>query len=328
MIPSEQHIDVGFQGGRMAAIALSGVTFGYDEAPVLQRMDLEVERGERFALLGPNGSGKTTTIRLLLGLLRPQAGSVQVLDLDPGPEGNGVRSRTGALLEDAGSYEALSVLDNLRFYAELYGVTPATFETRAAELIEFLGLSGLEDRRARDLSLGQKRKLALARAMLHEPELLILDEPTNGLDPIAAQELYGLLTRLTDEHGTTLLVTTHNLVEVESVCHRAAIIDGGRLIACDTIEALTERSHRPSLTLVCSSIPGAYEDSLTALESVLRVDRCAEGLEVELAQGGPVNAVLQHAISAGLAIHEVRRHRASLTDVYVDHLTGDQQEGD
>jgi ABC-2 type transport system ATP-binding protein len=310
----------------MSAVAFSEVAFDYGDTPVLHGMDLTVARGERFALLGPNGAGKTTTIRLLLGLLRPGAGAVRVLDLDPATRGNEIRLRSGALLEAAGSYESLTVIGNLRFYAELYGVGPSSFETRAAELIEFLGLGGLEDRSARDLSLGQKRKLALARAMLHEPELLILDEPTNGLDPIAAQELYRLLTRLTDEHGTTLLVTTHNLVEVESVCHRAAIIDHGKLIACDTIDALTARSHRPALSLACSTVPEGYEESLSQLPVVDSVERTSEGLEVQLTAPGPINEVLQHAISAGLEIHEVNRHRASLTDVYVDHVARDAQE--
>jgi ABC-2 type transport system ATP-binding protein len=312
----------------MSAVAFSEVAFDYGDAPVLHGMDLTVARGERFALLGPNGAGKTTTIRLLLGLLRPGAGAVRVLDLDPATRGSEIRLRSGALLEAAGSYESLTVIGNLRFYAELYGVGPSSFETRAAELIEFLGLGGLEDRSARDLSLGQKRKLALARAMLHEPELLILDEPTNGLDPIAAQELYRLLTRLTDEHGTTLLVTTHNLVEVESVCHRAAIIGRGHLIACDTIDALTERSHRPSWALSCGAIPDGYEDRLCALAEVQAVMRTDDGLDIELVASGPINAVLAHAIEAGLEIHELSRHRASLTDVYVDHVARDAQRDD
>jgi ABC-2 type transport system ATP-binding protein len=310
----------------MTAIALSGVEFAYDETPVLHQMDLTIQRGERFALLGPNGAGKTTTIRLLLGLLRPSAGEISVLGMEPSQDGDALRVRSGALLEAAGSYETLSVIDNLRFYATLYGVPPGRFGSRVAELIGFLGLHGLEDRHARDLSLGQKRKLALARTLLHEPELLILDEPTNGLDPIAAQELYGLLTRLTEEHGTTVLVTTHNLVEVETVCNRAAIIDGGRLIACDTIEELTARSHRPSLTLICRDIPAGYEAALASLEVVSTVTPIDGGLQVELVHGGPANPVLEHALAAGLAIDEVRRHRASLTDVYVDHVARDSQE--
>jgi len=215
------------------------------------------------------------------------------------------------------------VIENLRFHADLFGMTEARFRSRASELIQTLGLAGLEDRGASHLSLGQKRRLTLARALLHEPELLILDEPTNGLDPIAARELYRLLIRMTDQDGSTLLVTTHNLAEVESVCHRAAIIHHGSLVACDTIGALTDELSRPTLDLICDAVPDGYETALASVSGVASVTRTELGLNIELTSDGPINAILAHAMDAGVGLLEVRRHRASLTEVYLDRIASD-----
>jgi ABC-2 type transport system ATP-binding protein len=200
----------------------------------LNGLTLRIPEGIVFGLVGPNGAGKTTAIRLLLGLLEPTSGGAHVLGLDPATQGDAIRAKTGALLEQTGLYERLDAADNLEFYGRVWHVPRAERRARIRELLTSLGLW----ERRRDIvstwSRGMKQKLAVARAMFHRPALLFLDEPTAGLDPIAATALCNDLLALVDREHVTVFLTTHNLHEAERLCHGVGVMHRGRLRAIGT----------------------------------------------------------------------------------------------
>lgn len=201
-------------------------------------IDLTVGRGELFGLLGPNGAGKTTTIKMLITLLLPTGGSARVLGHDVVAEPREVRRRVGYVFGgDRGLYERLSGLDNLRYFAELYGVPPREQKARIGELLELVGLSGRERERVEGYSRGMRQRLHIARGLLHRPEVLFLDEPSIGIDPVGARELRTTVAGLVDQ-GTTVLLTTHYMFEADELCDRIAVIAGGRIVASGTPEQL------------------------------------------------------------------------------------------
>jgi ABC-2 type transport system ATP-binding protein len=194
-------------------------------------VDFSVERGELFGLLGPNGAGKTTTIKMLITLLLPTAGTARVLGVDVVADPRTVRSRVGYVFGgDRGLYERLSGLDNLRYFAELYGVPPREQAARIGELLEMVGLAGREKERVEGFSRGMRQRLHIARGLLHRPEVLFLDEPSIGIDPVGARELRATVAGL-KEAGTTVLLTTHYMFEADELCDRIAVIADGRIVA-------------------------------------------------------------------------------------------------
>ena len=201
-------------------------------------LSLEVHAGEVFGLLGHNGAGKTTTVRLLNGVLTPYGGKARVLGLDPVKDGLALRHRTGVLTEDPALDERLTARENFSYYADLYGVPRSRVPERVEELLREFGLADRADEPVGGYSKGMKQRLALARALLHEPELLFLDEPTAGLDPVAAREVHGLIRELSRVKGRTVVLCTHNLIEAQRLCHRVAVLERGTLMALGTPEEL------------------------------------------------------------------------------------------
>ena len=197
----------------------------------MRGVSFEVGEGELFGLLGPNGAGKTTTIKMLITLLIPTAGSARVLGLDVVKDAREVRKRIGYVFGgERGVYERLSGYDNLRYFAELYGVPPKLQKPRIEELLELVGLKGREHERAEGYSRGMKQRLHVARGLLHDPEVLFLDEPTIGLDPVGARELRSTIASLTAA-GKTILLTTHYMFEADALCDRIAVISKGKIVA-------------------------------------------------------------------------------------------------
>ena len=197
----------------------------------LRGISFEIERGELFGLLGPNGAGKTTTIKILTTLLLPTAGSARVLGFDPARQPRQVRSRIGYVFGgERGLYDRLSALDNLRYFADLYRVPVAEKRRRIDELLELVGLKGRERERVETYSRGMRQRLHIARGLLHDPEVLFLDEPTIGLDPIGARELRETISGLR-EVGKTILLTTHYMFEADALCDRIAVIANGTFVA-------------------------------------------------------------------------------------------------
>src|SRR5258708_5373830 len=211
------------------AISTWGLTRTFKGRTAVDELTFEVAAGEVVALLGPNGAGKTTTVRLLNGVLAPDAGRSSVLGLDPVEQGDDVRRLTGVLTESAGLDDRLTAMENLLAVAQIRGLDGG--RARSLALLDRFGMAEFADRRCQGFSTGQRKRVALARALLHDPEVLFLDEPTSGLDPEATRDVLDLLANLAGEHGRTVLVCTHFPGEAGRLCRRMAVLQHGRLRA-------------------------------------------------------------------------------------------------
>ncbi len=277
-------------------------------------LDLSVRRGETYGLLGPNGAGKTTVIRMLLGLVRPDAGVIRVLGLPPGdPAG---LCRIGAMGETA-FYPFLSGRDNLRAAARRCRVPDARVET----VLDGAGLTARAGDRVSGYSLGMRQRLAVAAALLKDPELLILDEPSSGLDPAGQLEMHRLIRELAGQNRTILL-SSHDMREVEELCSRVAIIGGGRMLAAGSPEQL-----RGQARLWVRAEP-AGQAAAVAAGLGLAAGRSGELLSLVLPEPGPgrAAAVNRQLVEAGLAVSEVRTRRRPLREVFLE-LTGGRSGG-
>jgi ABC-2 type transport system ATP-binding protein len=222
-------------------ISINKLTRCFQETTAVDQLSLEVQAGEIFGFLGHNGAGKTTTVRLLNGVIAPTSGSMRVLGLDPQVDGPVLRKRSGVLTETPSLDERLTAWDNLCIYADLYGVPRMEVHQRVEELLTEFDLADRAQERVSGYSKGMKQRLALARALLHKPELLFLDEPTSGLDPIAAHHVNNLIERMARRENRTVFLCTHNLVEAQKLCNRVAVLEHGRLVALGTPTELTHR---------------------------------------------------------------------------------------
>ena len=220
------------------AIETHELTRAFPSGRAVDRLTFEVRPGEVLALLGPNGAGKTTTIRMLNGVLRPDGGTARVLGIDPAADGDAVRRRTGVLTENAGLDERLTARENLAFAARIRGLPTAAAAERAGVLLERFGMSAEADRQIAGFSTGQRKRVALARALLHDPEVLFLDEPTSGLDPAATRDVVAHIGALATEHGRTVILCTHFLGEAGKLADRMAVLHHGRLEAFGAPEAI------------------------------------------------------------------------------------------
>src|SRR2546421_12285806 len=242
------------------------------EIEAVRGVSFAIEPGELFGLLGPNGAGKTTTIKMLITVLIPTAGTARVLGRDVVKDAREVRKRIGYVFGgERGVYERLSGYDNLRYFAELYGVPARTQKRRIEELLDLVGLKGREHERAEGYSRGMKQRLHVARGLLHDPEVLFLDEPTIGLDPVGARELRATIASLTAA-GKTILLTTHYMFEADALCDRIAVISKGEIVAHGTPGQLKSRVESGSVTEVeVYGVPEETVERLRRLEGVLSV---------------------------------------------------------
>lgn len=215
-------------------IQISSLTRQFGEKNAVEALTLDVQAGEIFGFLGHNGAGKTTTVRLLNGVLEPTSGEACVLGLDPLTEGPALRAQTGVLTETPSLDERLTARDNLSIYADLYNVPRSEVAGRVNSLLSEFDLADRAAEKAGGYSKGMKQRLALARALLHKPELLFLDEPTSGLDPVATRHVHDLVENLVRREGCTVFLCTHNLVEAQKLCDRVAVMEHGRLVALGT----------------------------------------------------------------------------------------------
>lgn len=215
-------------------INTQNLTRRFGERLALNNVSFQVNTGEIFGYLGSNGAGKTTTIRILLGLLPPTSGNLTVLGMDPVSQSTEIRSRCGALLEHTGLYERLSAYENLDFYGRIWRLPSAARFKRIQELLESIGLWERRNEVIREWSRGMKQKLAVARALIHRPELVFLDEPSAGLDPLAAVALRDDLHKLVQQEKVTVFLTTHRLDEAEKLCDHVAVLHNGLLLASGT----------------------------------------------------------------------------------------------
>jgi ABC-2 type transport system ATP-binding protein len=296
------------------------------EVEAVRGVSFAIQPGELFGLLGPNGAGKTTTIKMLITLLLPTSGSARVLGHDVVDDVREVRRRIGYVFGgDRGLYERLSALDNLRYFSELYGVPPREQRARIAQLLELVGLTGREQERVEGFSRGMRQRLHIARGLLHDPDVLFLDEPSIGIDPIGARELRATISSLTDV-GKTVLLTTHYMFEADLLCDRIAVIRKGEIVAEGTPAALKagvtggrvleiETYGVPEeLVAALGDIPGvtstAVEERGQVQLLVIKTEQEAEVTRAALALLGDVR------------VGRVTRREPTLEDAYVELVSG------
>jgi ABC-2 type transport system ATP-binding protein len=236
------------------------------EVEAVRGISFDVADGELFGLLGPNGAGKTTTIKMLITLLLPTSGSARVLGHDVVEEAREVRRKIGYVFGgDRGLYERLSALDNLRYFAELYGVSGREQKRRIAEVLELVGLTGREQERVEGYSRGMRQRLHIARGILHDPPVVFLDEPTIGVDPVGARELRQTIGELV-QSGKTVLLTTHYMFEADTLCDRVAVIANGRIVGAGTPREL--KGHVADRTVVEVEAFGVDEETVKRLRGM------------------------------------------------------------
>jgi ABC-2 type transport system ATP-binding protein len=293
----------------MAAITVQGLTKRFGDVLAVDRLDFAIDEGTVVGVLGPNGAGKTTTLRMLLGLVAPDAGTATIGGRPYRELPDPVR-RVGAVLEAGGFHPGRSARDHLRVMATAAGLAPG----RVEEVLSQTGLTGAARRRVGGFSLGMRQRLGLAAALLGDPEVLVLDEPANGLDPEGVHWLRGLVRDLADQ-GRTVLVSSHLLAEVAQTVDQVVIIDKGRLVAQSTLAALTAGTDRT--VRVRTPDPEALRDLLLARGATVTVD----GPDRLVVGGVTTEQVGQAAAAGGVVLHEMRFERANLEDVFLE-LTG------
>jgi len=283
----------------------------------VDELSLEVPAGEIFGFLGPNGAGKTTTIHLLLGLLEPTSGRAEVLGYDTSRQAEQVRAECGALLEHDGLYEQLTAEDNLEFYGRVWRLPASEGQARIRELLGHIGLWERRKERVGTWSKGMRQKLALARALLHRPRLLILDEPTAGLDVPSAAAVREDLASLAAREGVTVFLTTHNMAEAERLCRQVAVIRKGRLAALGRPEDLRARGGASRAQVVGRGLDERVLGLLRESPEVAAAELRDGHLEIELRSGADLAPLVSLIVGAGAAVEEVRRETASLEDVFL-----------
>ncbi|MGD2206269.1 MAG: ABC transporter ATP-binding protein [Anaerolineae bacterium] len=299
-------------------IVTKGLTRRFGEVVAVDNLSLQVQAGEVFGFLGHNGAGKTTTIRLLNGVLAPDQGVAHVLGLDPVDDGPVLRRSTGVLTETPSLDERLTGRDNLSIYAELYGVPCDQAPGRVTELLETFELADRADEKVGGYSKGMKQRLALARALLHLPKVLFLDEPTAGLDPVAARRVHELINRLSHEQKHTVLLCTHNMIEAQNLCDRVAVLEHGKLVALGTPAELAHQVGR-SLRLEIQVDPDGLPAALDVLQANLGItDPAQEEGTITLvgADRQTIPSLVTALVAAGIRIYRVAPQEPSLEDVY------------
>ncbi len=299
------------------AIRAEDLSKHFGSVQAVKDLDLEVPAGIIFGFLGPNGSGKTTTINLLLGLLEPTAGRAEVLGFDVETQADELRAHTGALLEHSGIYEQMSAEENLEYFGRIYRMSVGERDGRIRELLEQMGLWERRAERAGTWSRGMQQKLAVARAIMHRPAVVFLDEPTAGLDVVAASALREDLANLVANEGATVFLTTHNMAEAERLCDRVAVVRNGELLAVGHPDELRARAGGPHVEIIGSAFNEQVLTLLRAQPTVTSVVQQNGHLAVQLQENVDTAELVSLLVSAGARVEEVRRGQASLEEAFL-----------
>ncbi len=302
----------------------------YGERTAINDLSFSIPAGEVLGLLGPNGAGKTTTVRLLNGLLSPASGELRVLGFDPRTHGQEIRRLTGVLTETPALYERLTARQNLEFFGTLAGMSRNEIRERSEELLKFFELSERGNERVGRFSKGMKQRMALARALLHHPQVIFLDEPTSGLDPEAARQVHELIQSVLQKEGRTVLLATHRLEEAERLCDRVAILNQGKLLALGTLAEL-RRQAAPGICVEVQfwqEAPPALAQELGMLEGTLAVESSSATWQIQMDREEYIPGMVAHLVSRGAQILAVRPQELSLEEIYfrVQKQNGGQHE--
>ncbi len=299
------------------------LTKRFDRLTAVQDLDLEVREGEVFGFLGPNGAGKTTTLRLLCALISPTSGTAEVAGYRLGQDDEAIRASVGILTEQPGLYERQSAQDNLLFFAELFGLSPALARSQTERYLRLMGLWDRRTEAVATFSRGMKQKMAIARAAIHEPRIVFLDEPTTGLDPDAARTVREFISQIRGE-GRTVFLCTHNLDEADRLCDRIAFFRRS-IIRIDTPAKLRAElyGHATEFRIM----PGPSADHLQRVQSVPGVNKAhLENGSIIVASGDPLEVnprVVRALVDSGAEVAYVTERRASLEDVYLRVVEGE-----
>jgi len=301
--------------GAEPAISARGLTKRFGQSAAVAGLSLEVAPGAAFALVGPDGAGKTTTIRMLAGIMDPDGGSASVLGFDTARQSEALKERIGYMPQRFGLYGDLTVAENVAFYADLYRVPRAERDRRIPELLNFSGLGPFQDRLAANLSGGMKQKLGLTCALIHTPSLIFLDEPTSGVDPVSRREFWQILYRLLTQGITIFLATTY-LDEAERA-HRVGLMHQGRLLVADSPRAVKASFQGELLEVRAADLRAArrvLSGAPQAAQVLAMGDRLMVTVESAEAAQGPLNEALT---GAGVGEVRIRRAQPALEDVFV-----------
>ncbi|HEX7832439.1 MAG TPA: ABC transporter ATP-binding protein [Thermoanaerobaculia bacterium] len=301
----------------MHCLETSQLSHRFGTQDVLRDVSIQVPQGSIYGFLGPNGAGKTTTLRLILGLLKKQQGEISIFGKRLEDDRIEILRSVGSMIESPSLYDHLTATENLRVVQLIHRCA----ESRIGEVLELVGLAGTGKKRVRQFSLGMKQRLAIAATLLHRPSLIILDEPTNGLDPNGIIEIRELLVELNRQHGCTILVSSHLLSEIDRLATHVGILGRGRLVFQGAIDELRRQRQQVLSVRVCTN------DNDEALQAIV-----AEGIPAQLSDGGVILPALSNAriaalnrqlTSRNLDIYEIRAVRADLETIFLD-LTGNQ----
>ena len=311
-------------------VSIQALTKNFNELIAVNDVSLEVSEGSIFGLLGPNGAGKSTTVRLLCTLLKPTSGTAIVAGHDILNEPVEVRKTTGILPEEGNHtlYPSLSAYDNLEYFARLYGVPENEIPERIQELLTFMELWSRKDDKAGELSTGNRQRLALCRALLHRPTLLLLDEPTSALDPIAAKRVRELILSLSEKYKQTFFINSHNLAEVQRICDKIAIIDEGKILLTGSTDELRSKL-KPEQEYRIQFVDNV-EQAVSVAQQCDFVDSIQSGIDsivVKIRNPFENNSILmRNLLDAGLKIVEFTEEEATLEDLYLEVIKGGVKE--
>jgi ABC-2 type transport system ATP-binding protein len=301
------------------AVETRGLTKRFGKITAVDHIDLHVRRGELYGFLGPNGAGKSTTLRMLCGILEPSDGEGRVLGIDLREDPERVKSSIGYMSQRFSLYDDLTVAENLAFYARVYDVPRTLRAERVARMMRLADLGGRERQLAGQLSGGYRQRLALSCALVHQPQLIFLDEPTAGVDPVSRRTFWALIRRLADE-GTTIVVTTHYMDEAE-LCDTLGFIYQGRLIAQGPPLAIKTETFAGQVCEIEANDPARTADLLGDRDDVEEVVRVGGRVRVILAPGGPTPDGLATALrAAGVEVRWVRAVEPSVEDLFVSFV--------
>jgi len=304
------------------AIRTIGLTKRFSELTAVDHVSFEVRRGEIFGFLGPNGAGKTTTIRMLTTLLKPSEGTAEVWGHDILKERDAVRKSIGIVFQDPSLDDLLTGRENLEFHGRIYGIPKAERKRRIKDLLELAQLSERADDLVRTYSGGMRRRLEIARGLMHHPKVLFLDEPTLGLDPQTRRAVWRYIQRMNKDEGVTIFLTTHYMEEADYLCDRIAIIDYGRIVALDTPEKLKSYIGGEVVHLKTSETNQKIMEKLSEEDFVQDIRMFREGFVLTVKNGQrAVPRLIEAATQLGVTVEECSIHRPNLEDVFL-HYTG------
>jgi len=311
-------------------IELRQLTKKYGDFTAVDRLSLTVEKGEIFGLLGPNGAGKSTTILMMLGLSEPNMGQVRVCGVDPTRHPLQAKRKVGYLPDDVGFYEDRTGLENLIYTAMLNRIPRDEAYDRAMRLLERVGMTEAAHKKTGTYSRGMRQRLGLADVLIKRPEMIILDEPTLGIDPEGVRELLELITRLSREERITVLLSSHHLHQVQQVCDRVGLFVKGRLIACGDIESLSKQLDEEGTVTVELELevwPDALDEKLAGIEGVVSVRRGEGGKASVICSSDLTADIAQAAVGCGGRLLAISRRKYGLDDIYHRYFEGGEAHG-